>query len=73
MKIVTILRDRPQFIKAALLSKELRKKNPEITISTGQQCNAEIIDIPFNQIPHMNIILKCQINSKNDSFCYKVY
>jgi UDP-N-acetylglucosamine 2-epimerase len=56
MKIVTVLRDRPQFIKAALLSKEL-KKNQEI-ISTGQQFNAEIIDILFNQSPYMNIILK---------------
>jgi UDP-N-acetylglucosamine 2-epimerase len=73
MKIVTILGDRPQFIKATLLSKELRKKNHEIIISTGQRCNAETPDILFNQIPYMNIILKFQMNFKNDSFCYKAY
>ena len=73
MKIVTISRDRPQFIKATLLSKELIKKNHKIIISTGQRYNAETIDILFNQIPWMNIILKFQINFKNDSFCYNAY
>lgn len=54
MKIVTVLGARPQFIKAALLSKELRKKNEEIIIHTGQHYNQEMSDIFFNEmkIPH---------------------
>nr|WP_243687929.1 hypothetical protein [Methanobacterium formicicum] len=47
MKIITVLGARPQFIKAALLSKELRKKNEEILIHTGQHYDKEMSDVFF--------------------------
>ena len=50
MKIITVLGARPQFIKAALLSKELRKKNQEIIIHTGQHYDTEMSDIFFKQM-----------------------
>lgn len=50
MKIVTVLGARPQFIKAALVSQELRKKNQEIIIHTGQHYDIEMSDIFFKEM-----------------------
>lgn len=50
MKIATVLGARPQFIKAALLSKELRKNHHEIIIHTGQHYDAEMSDIFFEEM-----------------------
>lgn len=50
MKIITVLGARPQFIKAALLSRELRKKNEEIIIHTGQHYDKEMSDVFFNEM-----------------------
>jgi UDP-GlcNAc3NAcA epimerase len=50
LKIITVLGARPQFIKAALVSRELRKKHTEIIIHTGQHYNHELSDIFFDEM-----------------------
>lgn len=61
MKIVTVVGARPQFIKAAALSRVLRKEHNEILIHTGQHYDKNMSDVFFEelQIPmpdyHLNI------------------
>ncbi|MGI6078564.1 MAG: non-hydrolyzing UDP-N-acetylglucosamine 2-epimerase [Fastidiosipilaceae bacterium] len=50
MKIITVLGARPQFIKAALVSRELRKNHNEIIVHTGQHYNHELSDIFFEEM-----------------------
>ena len=50
MKIVTIVGARPQFIKAAAGSRELRKKNQEILIHTGQHFDENMSEVFFREM-----------------------
>jgi UDP-GlcNAc3NAcA epimerase len=50
MKIVTIIGARPQFIKAAAVSRVLRKTMTEILIHTGQHYDRNMSDVFFDEL-----------------------
>lgn len=50
MKIVTVVGARPQFIKAAAVSRVLRKENIEILVHTGQHYDSNMSDIFFEEL-----------------------
>lgn len=50
MKIVTVVGARPQFIKAAAGSRELRKEHIEILVHTGQHYDANMSDVFFEEM-----------------------
>jgi UDP-GlcNAc3NAcA epimerase len=50
MKIVTVVGARPQFIKAAAVSRVLRREHREIIIHTGQHYDANMSDIFFEEL-----------------------
>lgn len=54
MKVVTVVGARPQFIKAAVVSRQLRKNANEVLIHTGQHYDYNMSDVFFEQlsIPH---------------------
>ena len=61
MKVASIIGVRPQFVKASVVSRELRKKHEEILIHTGQHYDYQMNKVFFDQlnIPepdyHLNI------------------
>ena len=50
MKIVTVVGARPQFIKAAAMSRVLRKEHQEILVHTGQHYDPNMSDVFFEEL-----------------------
>lgn len=50
MKIITVVGARPQFIKAAVGSREIRKQHQEILVHTGQHHDANMSDVFFEEM-----------------------
>ena len=50
MKIVSIVGNRPQFVKAAPLSRALRARMTEVLVHTGQHYDPELADLFFDEL-----------------------
>jgi UDP-GlcNAc3NAcA epimerase len=69
MKIITIIGARPQFIKAALVSQELKKQGiEEVILHTGQHYDKNMSDIFFTQLgipaPKYNLEIKANLHGE---------
>lgn len=50
MKIITVVGARPQFIKAAVGSRQIRKEHQEVLVHTGQHHDANMSDVFFEEM-----------------------
>lgn len=59
MKVLTVVGARPQFVKAAVVSRQLRRDHEEVLVHTGQHYDEKMSDLFFRQLeipePDMNL------------------
>src|SRR5215210_483439 len=59
MRIVTIIGNRPQFVKAAAVSRRLRERHDELIVHTGQHYDDELSQVFFDELgvpaPHREL------------------
>lgn len=59
MKVMTVVGARPQFIKAAAVSRELRRRHTEVLVHTGQHYDPQLSTVFFRELglPHPDYAL----------------
>ena len=50
MRVATVLGNRPQFVKASAVSRQLRTRHEEILIHTGQHHDADLSTVFFEEL-----------------------
>ena len=50
MSIVTVIGNRPQFVKAAAVSRLLRERHEELIVNTGQHYDDELASVFFDEL-----------------------
>jgi UDP-GlcNAc3NAcA epimerase len=50
MRVLTVVGNRPQFIKAAAVSRRLREQHSEVLVHTGQHFDEELSDVFFSEL-----------------------
>jgi UDP-N-acetylglucosamine 2-epimerase (non-hydrolysing)/UDP-GlcNAc3NAcA epimerase len=50
MRVLTVIGNRPQFIKASAVSSRLRERGEEVTVHTGQHYDAELSQVFFDEL-----------------------
>src|SRR5205085_7097380 len=50
LRVLTIIGNRPQFIKAAAISPKLREDHEEVLVHTGQHFDDELSDVFFSEL-----------------------
>src|SRR5919206_3757761 len=50
MRIVTVIGNRPQFVKAAAVSRPLRERHEELIVNTGQHYDDELSRVFFEEL-----------------------
>ena len=50
MRVMTVIGNRPQFVKAAAVSTELRKRAEEVLVHTGQHYDRELSEVFFEEL-----------------------
>jgi len=50
VRVLTVIGNRPQFIKASAVSARLRAAHEEITVHTGQHHDAELSQVFFDEL-----------------------
>src|SRR3712207_6556117 len=50
MHVVSVVGNRPQFVKAAPLSRALRRRGREVLVHTGQHYDPELADLFFDEL-----------------------